>query len=623
MVALSIKKTYLLLTITLLWGTICLAQLSPIKSIQKQLPLIKDSLQYVDALNRLGMLMYENDPNESFRYTSVAREIADRLQYPKGKADAANNLGVVFDMKGNLQLALRYYNDAYIRYKEIKDSSNTVQTIMNIASVYKEIGKDQKAVLNFRKALEEGRKLRHDSIMSLVYYNYVLMYPNTIHRDSVPVYIKRSRSIATKYKDIRVLMALEQLSADYYIRNNQHEKGVAMMQQAVADALKNDFYYMSLDMIVYLGEYYAPIDSAKAVSYFKQGLHITEQKGYKVYNQLITQKLNDFYSLKKDTAKAFYYSRKLLNIYDEQARIDNETGIDYIEYALKDQQLESIRLQSAYQSRFLMLAVLICIMTLIIILVLWRNWKQSRKTAEALSIQSQQTKITMSALDVMNKNYARLIKVVAHDLRNPIGAISAITAIIDPDDELPAETRELINLVHVSSKNSLELINELMKTDFDHQQEINKEEINPDELLEQCVHLLSFRAQEKQQHLVLNTALHVKIQADNEKLWRVINNLIVNAIKFSPEGSEIHIDSRRTQNGILIEVKDTGMGIPDNMQDKIFDPFTAAKREGTHGEQAFGLGLYISKQIIEAHNGKIWFKSEAGKGTSFYLELPV
>ena len=74
---------------------------------------------------------------------------------------------------------------------------------------------------------------------------------------------------------------------------------------------------------------------------------------------------------------------------------------------------------------------------------------------------------------------------------------------------------------------------------------------------------------------------------------------------------------------ILISVTDVGIGIPPEMEEKIFDMFTEAKRPGTAGEQAFGLGLAISKQIVEAHKGKIWFESNRGKGTAFFVELPV
>jgi signal transduction histidine kinase len=76
-------------------------------------------------------------------------------------------------------------------------------------------------------------------------------------------------------------------------------------------------------------------------------------------------------------------------------------------------------------------------------------------------------------------------------------------------------------------------------------------------------------------------------------------------------------------HSVLIAVKDHGIGIPAEMKDKIFDMFTEAKRTGTAGEQAFGLGLAISKQIVEAHGGKIWFESKPGQGTTFYVELPV
>jgi len=75
--------------------------------------------------------------------------------------------------------------------------------------------------------------------------------------------------------------------------------------------------------------------------------------------------------------------------------------------------------------------------------------------------------------------------------------------------------------------------------------------------------------------------------------------------------------------GVRISVKDHGIGIPPEMKDKIFDMFTEAKRSGTAGEQSFGLGLAISKQIVEAHGGRIWFESRQGKGTTFFIDLPI
>lgn len=617
------KRVLVMVVLFISMCHLCYAQLDSIRQIQKQLPYVHDSLRYVDALNRLGMLSYENNLDSSFYYTNRARNIADRLQYAKGKADATNNLGIIFEMRGNLQLALRYYNDAYNRFKELNDTANMVQGIMNIAMVYEEIGKNQKAITTYQQAIAMGKSISRDSIMSLVLYNYTLQYPGSISKDSILIYINQAKQIATKYKDKRVLLAIEQLIADYYIKNNEPAKGIALLQQDVANTLKSSLYYLSLDMLIDLGDQFAVTDSAKAINYYKQGLEIARQKGYSVYNRLIIRKLYNFYIDKKDNATAFYYSRELLELNDAQERIDNNSGIDYIEYALKDQQLDSAYVQSTYQQLFLILAVLVCMLTIITLLVLWRNWKKLNRTAEALRLQFQQSELTMEALDVMNKDYARVIKIVAHDLRNPIGGVSAIAGIVQADKNLSPQSKELMNLLQESSKNCMELINELMDTDFDQHKNVKKESIYIDELLEQCVHLLSFRAKDKNQQLVLSTNLHVVIQGDKEKLWRVINNLIINSIKFSPEGSEIHIDTKLLQNKIQIIVKDTGMGIPTIIQNKIFDPFTTAKRKGTQGEQPYGLGLYISKQIVEAHKGKIWFKSEIDMGTEFFIELPI
>jgi len=103
----------------------------------------------------------------------------------------------------------------------------------------------------------------------------------------------------------------------------------------------------------------------------------------------------------------------------------------------------------------------------------------------------------------------------------------------------------------------------------------------------------------------------------------VISNLITNAIKFSPAGAVINIRMYQQQNSVQIEVQDHGIGIPDKLKDKVFDMFSEARRPGTEGEQTSGLGMAISKEIVEAHGGKIWFESQEVTGTTFFISLPI
>jgi signal transduction histidine kinase len=147
---------------------------------------------------------------------------------------------------------------------------------------------------------------------------------------------------------------------------------------------------------------------------------------------------------------------------------------------------------------------------------------------------------------------------------------------------------------------------------------MEKEPIDLEALLQYCIALLQHKADAKHQKIELQ-AKPVVMNCSRERMWRVISNLVGNAIKFSPEGETISVALKQEANQILISVQDRGIGIPSNMQDRVFDLFTDAKRKGTAGEPSHGLGLAVSKQIVEAHGGKIWLDSEPGRGTAFHI----
>ncbi|MCE6993033.1 tetratricopeptide repeat-containing sensor histidine kinase [Dyadobacter sp. CY323] len=617
--------------ILIIWATLFLisvqcsfGQVEIIRKLKQTLPQVRDSIQYVDVLNKISLLFYEQNADSSLYYSRIARDIAYRLDYAKGIADATNNLGIVYDIKGNTQLALRYYNDACNQYKLLKDSSNIVQTLMNIAMVYSVSGKDQKAISNFRQALSLGNRIANDSITALAIYNYMLLYPGEFKGEVKTKNISQASAIAFKYKDLRMQLAIEQLQANDYISSNQREKGIKLLQETLARSLQMELFFFSMDLMIQLGDLHLTTDPDIAIAYYEQALEITERKGYRVYAKVIGEKLYDYYESKNDTSKAYVYSQELMRLFEEQADIDKKSGIDYIEYAVKDQELKSERVKSLYNSRLLWLAIVVCVLTILSIVFLWRNWLLTKKTNSVLQMQFRQLETTTEALELSNQNYAKVIKIVAHDLRNPIGAINGISTLLQEDDLTVEERKEFVQLIHDSSNSCITLIGDLLSTDFHFKEsELRKEGINLGPFLQQVVTLLTFRASEKNQQLILKDRGPSEILADRDKLLRVINNLVVNAIKFSPEGENIEVSTEQISEGVIIAVKDNGLGIPIEAAGKIFDPFTTSKRTGTAGEQPFGLGLYISKQIVEAHQGKIWFESEAGKGTSFFVFIPV
>ena len=178
----------------------------------------------------------------------------------------------------------------------------------------------------------------------------------------------------------------------------------------------------------------------------------------------------------------------------------------------------------------------------------------------------------------------------------------------------------MLDIIQRSTTSALELADELLNTQGK-AEPLHKKLFNLGAMLHHCADLLRHQAEAKSQHITLNV-VPAMITASRQKLWRVVSNLIANAIKFSHEGGVIEVRMQASTSGVIIGIKDNGIGIPSEIQSKLFSPAPEAQRTGTAGEPSFGMGLTISKQIVEVHNGRIWVESEEGAGSTFFVELP-
>jgi signal transduction histidine kinase len=253
--------------------------------------------------------------------------------------------------------------------------------------------------------------------------------------------------------------------------------------------------------------------------------------------------------------------------------------------------------------------------------LLWYNWKRYKKLNRQITGQNIQMQKALDALEQSQEDNTRMMQIVAHDLRNPIGGMYSIASLMLDSEGRSEDDRMMLELIKTSGQNSLDLVSDLLQVHA-RVEELKKEPVDLSQMLHYCADLLQHKAEAKGQHIDLY-AQPVMVSVNREKMWRVVSNLVANAIKFSPSGATVTVKLTESPQSVLISVEDHGIGIPTEMQDKIFDMFTEAKRPGTAGEQPFGLGLAISKQIVEAHGGKIGFESKPGQGTTFYVELPL
>jgi len=217
-----------------------------------------------------------------------------------------------------------------------------------------------------------------------------------------------------------------------------------------------------------------------------------------------------------------------------------------------------------------------------------------------------------------------IVQSVAHDLKNPINSIMGLSSLLRAN-LIKEENIELLDYTDKACTYASDIINDLLlipelEGDQDEEGEFELTEINS--FLEECTESM----------LTLAAAKNIEIACElvekdyyfpvhRSKLKRAINNLISNGIKFTPENGTIGISSVVDGNSLLIKIKDSGIGIPLSTQPYIFNKFTKAKRLGTRGEKSIGMGLYITRQIIELHDGYLWFQSAEKAGTTFFIQL--
>jgi signal transduction histidine kinase len=273
---------------------------------------------------------------------------------------------------------------------------------------------------------------------------------------------------------------------------------------------------------------------------------------------------------------------------------------------------------------YLAAIVLIAVFASVIIMMINQMLKRTKEGLENANLQNRKLTHHIEELERVNKNYIHIMRVMAHDLRNPLSGMAGLAAMLIEDDGFSEDSRQMLKLIETTGIHSMEMLNELLKSGLeDESEELITQKIDLKALLYDSVELLQFKAREKNQQLIFESN-NKPLMADvsYEKIWRVVNNLIINAIKFSHKNDVIKVAMWIEENEITISVADNGIGISDNQKDAIFEMFTPAKQVGTGGEQPFGLGLSISKKIIDIHKGRIWFEKNTEKGTIFYISLP-
>lgn len=231
----------------------------------------------------------------------------------------------------------------------------------------------------------------------------------------------------------------------------------------------------------------------------------------------------------------------------------------------------------------------------------------------------------------VDKMKDEFLQMATHELNTPISVIEGKLSMIMDEDlgGFEPKQKEFLRSVTDNSKRLAQLAKDMLNVTRIDQNRVSliKSEVNLVEMASTIVSDLQLRAKQKNNALTFEKPAESlpKLFIDQIKITEVINNLIINATKFTQDGA-ITVRIELKDNEVLVSVKDTGVGISKEDQTHLFEKFHQVGRfdpKSPVEQQGTGLGLYISRKLIELHGGRIWIESELGKGTKFYFTLPI
>lgn len=420
---------------------------------------------------------------------------------------------------------------------------------------------------------------------------------------------------------------------------NKPDSSIKLYQQAIYYNTHLGFEKSDAQLcMVQLAELYLNMDSIQKMQIVLNDLYTSLQQTHNPNAEIDWYRLMSLYSNKTNSLlNELIFYKKYIEKRDSINNVKNNSQLLNItkELESKQQQLQINLLQKDNQLSKLYTSLTAAVLVLVAILAffIFRSYKKEKHNLKLLTLlnneilqQQQVLQNTMEQLKNLNFEKDRILNVVAHDLRNPIGAIANFLEIVQLKFKHTESEEKILNNSQQAALRSLHLINDLLEVNKMQSGELLLSKQNTDvvELITKSIDQLKYKIIAKQQQIIFNPNYKgVVISIDEEKIQRVIENLLDNAIKFSYINATIEVFLIEFPSVIQIQIKDNGIGIPVNLQEHLFTQSIVSKRKGTINEPSNGLGLSICKQIIELHGGKIWAKSDEKEETIFYIELLI
>jgi signal transduction histidine kinase len=520
------------------------------------------------------------DYQEAISYGLSALSLAEELDLQVDVAKASKYIGISYYRLKDFDKAIEFHNKALDIYIVLKELIYEADCYTNIGVVYDESAEFDKALEYYNKALVIYEKENELSGMADIYNNIAGIYYQKHENDKIIDYMNKSLDIKRQMDDkIGISYTLINIGGVYAQIGNS-EKGVESIKEGIDIAVNID-----LLPLVNVG-YEALFEVYKNNNDYK-----TAFEYYELYNQ---------------TKDSLFDIEKTKSIQELQTKYETEKKNVEIK-ELKIQQIKDDNLQKLF---LVIIGSLLIVAVLLVIFFMQRTRMNSILNEKNNELQN------------LNATQNRLMSIISHDLKAPLSAFYSITSSLKSkfDNISRQDIDHYFNRMLNSSVALKMQLENMLNWAINQSSKISvkKGNFNLYILNLKVVMILQEFANEKNITITNNIDENSEIKTDSKLFSIVLNNLISNAIKFSNPDSEIIISAMKKNEKIIFSIKDSGVGMT---KDELENLFTDKENNSQNENRGTGLGLIVSKDIIEKLGCRIWAESEENVGTEFFIEI--
>ena len=581
-----------------------------------------DQIEMAYDYDHVG-LVYEAEGNypEAIKYTKKSLEMHELANNLKGVAQCYNNISLILKVQGNYPEALEYLFKAQKIKEELGDDYALINGYSNIASIYTR-DDDFKTAINYQLiALDIAKRNGFQSQIADTYNDLGNLYYRINLLDSSQLLFENGRklSLEIKHKDI--------LSYSYvglgrvFLKKQEYTQALENFEKALVLRRELDKKREIASALLLLGEcQYELKHNAAALTLCQEGIELGEeikalqiqQRGSELLSKIYRQrgeykKALDQHVLFKQLSDSLKSERNTREI----TRLEASYEYDKKEAELKQEQAEKEFVLQQQNQRNLIAFISGGVIILLIALFIYIQYRQRNKYAKKIEE-------TMASKE-------KLFSVIAHDLKSPLSAFSSMSSTLAENIDAFQKEQVVTYLkkFEKSSQNLSELLNNLLQWSMSQtgSLSVHPETLDIKQAMENAVKPLTDLAESKGVKLSIESD-ELKATADSKMVETVIRNLVSNALKFTEKGGEVNVSSKQEGNQVFISVKDSGIGMDMEEASRLFNVKYDPSKIGDHEEKGTGLGLILSKELVEKNLGIIGVDSKKDKGSTFYFTLP-